>query len=299
MPPRKSSLVKKVRRQNMATPIKEQRTPHEQLGSFVSRVRAFSRFFRKHIIITSGAIGVIVLLCVLLFSPFFAVTQYTVSLDKNKGCLTENYVREKIVMPGAKVWSYLFFNRDALYKKHQCLNTISFGWNPFNFHTISISVISKTPLARILVTQIDSTNHSLSGREYFLQQPLTQQIKYLTTEGALIDLEETVHLFQFRLLVLKDVPVSRVSISQNELVSLMQISQYFEDAFKSTARIDVTPDKDVRIASAVSDEVIFSLRKDISVQLGSLQALLQTSTIDKKKILSIDVRFGNPVVRFK
>jgi hypothetical protein len=199
----------------------------------------------------------------------------------------------------AKIWSYFILNTKSLYSSHKCLNKILFKWNPFHFNTLSIEVFSKKPLARVVVVHLDSTNRALSGAAYFSQQPLSQTIKYLTEDGYLIDLDDPVSLFQIKLFVLKETKTTDIRIVKKDLVQIMQLSRYFHDSFHSSSAIDMTPGRELRVSSTTADEVIFSLRGDIAHQLGSLQALLNASTIDRKKIDSVDVRFGNPVVRFK
>lgn len=55
----------------------------------------------------------------------------------------------------------------------------------------------------------------------------------------------------------------------------------------------------VRVILEDDAEVIFSSKKDIGVQVSSLQLTLSRITIEGKKLKSLDFRFENPVISFK
>ena len=77
--------------------------------------------------------------------------------------------------------------------------------------------------------------------------------------------------------------------------------------FLTTLRLNLLEPKIAKITSPYSltvwlkdgEEVVFSLKKEIQVQVDSLQFILSRSKIEGKEIKKIDLRFDKPVVSYE
>jgi hypothetical protein len=90
----------------------------------------------------------------------------------------------------------------------------------------------------------------------------------------------------------QDTQVENIAFSQEHLVLILQLQEYLHKEFGS-AQLSLTDTGIAHFSLPNVQHVYTTLRQDMPSQLGSLQAILRTSTIDKSKLFSIDVRSGN------
>lgn len=89
-------------------------------------------------------------------------------------------------------------------------------------------------------------------------------------------------------------PVAEIQTSKmSDLESILKNNKI------SFSSIDVNPDSSFTVNLTGDGVVILSSKKDIRAQLSSLQLILSRLTIEGKKLKSLDLRFGSPVISFK
>ena len=76
------------------------------------------------------------------------------------------------------------------------------------------------------------------------------------------------------------------------------VAKYLNNAHIKYKKI-ATGEGFIKVILNDNSEVIFSSKKDLRVQVSSLQLTLSRLTIEGKKLKSLDFRFDNPVISFE
>ncbi len=294
-------VSKSARKIPMATPVKGERRPLKiSFSGITIFVSTFLTLLKARFLVFLSVLILVVFIIIFFFTSLLDIKNVAYRFkDEAEDCVSESAIKEHYFKKPAKVWAHYSYDGSSLKKKFPCLDDVSFNWNPFNFNTLSITVESAKPVAEITIVRIDAANLGGSSDQYFISQALGEETGYLTRDGNFITLVAKPFVPKFKYRILKNQKVKDIHISVHELEKLLQIQKYFETEFDTIAIPDVASDGSVRLATPLLEEIYITLHDDLAVQLGSLQAILETSTIDKKKIHLIDLRFGNPVIIFR
>lgn len=281
---RQNVTLKPPRRHPMATPVKKDREFRFSFSGIISFITSSVSFLRRHVVVTISLIVLLVVGLLVFGTRVFEIQTISyVFAESSEDCVSKSSIQESYFKRSPKVWSYFFMDGLAMRKKYPCLDTISFGWNPFSFNTLTVHVYAEKPVAQFTIK---------GGTE-------GDQIRYATREGNFISLVTTPSLPSFQYVLQPDQKLGALHIDPQELQMLLKLRKYMLDEFNSDVIPELTEDGTVRVSAPFAEQIYITLHDDLSVQLGSLQAILGMTTIDKKKILDIDLRFGNPVVKFK
>ncbi len=276
---------KPVRRQPMATPVKKDRKLTVSFSGGFATLKNIVSFFRRRWGVAIGVISLFAVLVLFFTTRLFEIQVITYKfLGDSEDCVSEQIIQETYFKKSPYVLSHFFLDGESLRKKYPCLDTLTFDWNPFAFNTLTVTVLAEHPIAQFTFVRVEDT---------------TQEVRYVTRVGNFISLVSTPSLPQFRYLIPKDQKIDSLHLLEKELETLLQLQKYIKSEYDTDAIPDMTADGTVKFAAPFAEEIYVTLHDDLSVQLGSLQAILRMSTIDKKKIRVIDLRFGNPVITFK
>ncbi len=291
---------KPTRKGPMATPVKKEKKLSVSLAGIRNLIWGPFTFIKNRLILSAGISVLIMLVLLVYVTPLFQITNIVYDFrDTAEDCVSKQLIESHYFEKPPKVWSYLSFDGEALKKKHPCLDSIAFRWNPFSFNTLSVVIMAAEPIASVIITRIDAVNPSGLGEQYFISPFLSEELRYLTKEGNFVSLVTAPDLPKFRYRVLKNAKMEDMKISQKDLKMLLQLQKYMKTEFDVSNTLDFAQDGSIRLSTPFSEEIYITLHDDLSIQLGSLQAILGTATIDKKKIRLIDLRFGNPVIHFR
>ncbi len=284
----------------MATPLKKER----KFSLTFSGIKNFSlnvwTFFRTRFLLAAFAGVSVFVVALIFFTAIFNIKSAEYSFkDFSNDCISRESIEKYYFKKNVKIWGYLFFDEAALKPRYACLDKIVFHWNPFTFNVIKVEVFAARPVAQMTVSRVDSNNLTGGSEQFFNAPVLSEEVKFLTSEGNLINLVATPALPKFRIRIFRDQKIEQLHFPVKNIETLLQLNAYQEREFNASDTIDVLQDGTVRFKTQFAEEIYVTLHDDLSIQLGSLQAILRTSTIDKKKIRSIDLRFGNPVVHFR
>jgi hypothetical protein len=294
------SNTKPVRRQPMATPVKKESKIRLSPSGVTEAIIGLYRLFRQKFILTIILAVLILIVYLIVGTRVFQIqkTSY-VFKDTAEDCVSENLIKETYFKKKSFVWSHVFYDREILKKKYPCIDSLAFNWNPFSFNTLKVTVSSAKPVAQVLITRIEATTFSGLSEQYFNAQPIEEVSRYITEDGHFISFVSSPSVPKFRYRILKGQKIEDLHMSQKDLKLVLQLDRYVRQELTSPTDLDMAPEGSIRISAPIAEEIYVTLHDDLSIQLGSLQAILGTSTIDKKKIRQIDLRFGNPVVTFR
>jgi len=143
---------------------------------------------------------------------------------------------------------------------------------------------------------------SLEGKEATPSgKPIFETTKdfYLVDEEGVVVKKENNPLLPLILLP------ERLNLNIGQQVPHPEISEVIE--FLTTLRLNLLRPKIAKIISPYfltvwledGEEVVFSLKKEIQIQVDSLQFILSRSKIEGKRIKKIDLRFDKPVVKYE
>lgn len=90
--------------------------------------------------------------------------------------------------------------------------------------------------------------------------------------------------------------INPLSINRNSSQYLFK--EKLEKSNLGFTKIVINKDDSISATLKSGGSVIFSLKKDLSSQITSLQLILSRLTIEGKKLKTLDFRFDNPVVSF-
>lgn len=277
-------VTRPVRRQPMATPVKKDRTFSLSFGGVGSLFKNIFLYLRGHVYLFIGLILLTVLSFLVFGTQLFQIQTITYTFsDLSEDCVSKATIHEEYFKHPPLVLSHFFMDGSRLRNKYPCLDTLTFGWNPFSFNTLAVYVYAEKPVAMFTV------RGGVEG----------DQIRYVTREGDFITLVASPSLPSFLYILQPEQKLASVHIDPKDLQTVLTLRKYMLDEFNSDAVPELFADGTVRVFAPFAEQIYITLHDDLSVQLGSLQAILGMATIDKKKIQTIDLRFGNPVIKFR
>jgi len=282
----------------MAKPVKENKNSKVSAKNFKGNLFSFLLKFQKHLYLSVGFLIILVGLVSVYLTPVFLIKNINYDLKDSHGCLSEDqlsgYLKKKRVYP----WSYLFFDSKTVSKKYSCLVSFKIIWNPLYFYSINIKIVGLAPVMKVVVVKTDISDATLGNDAYYSSNIFSEETKYLTKNGTVISIIDQTGMFTIRYRILKNDTADNIRISDDDIIKLFQIKNFMNKEYGVQVQPDVTSLGSVKLQLPFVENLYLSLRDDLQTQLGSLQAVLSTSTINKEKIKSIDLRYNNPVVRY-
>lgn len=219
-------------------------------------------------------------------------------------CVTEDQIRETAGLLGNNI---LFASEESvnrgLLDKFICVSKVKLQRNFPN--AVKLTVEGRVAIAGIAtykgsrqavpldLSNLEATSSSQSALlDWSVPSPSSQQ--FLADDKGVLFAE-----FQGGDLPKLFLPEQTVKLGQRLDEGLFKkISTVFAEIKKSDINIAeaVVSDQDFLILNP--RKIVFSLKKDISKQLVSLQLILQKAKIDESMIETVDLRFDKPVVKF-
>jgi hypothetical protein len=284
--------------QGMAKAVKQKKDPKDYFGSLKNAIIILVGSFKKNVLVGALIILVVVGAIVVFLTPVFVIKNIAYDFNDAYGCMTEEQVKEVTSHSRVYPWTYINFNKNDLSNKYKCLVDVDFEWTPLRFYDLVVRVEGQKPVVKIIITKTDISDFSTGIDLYYTANTVEESIRYLTQDGTLINLSDQSGLFTIRYRTMSSVSVDSISLSSEEITKLFQIQKHFQKEYGIQVQPDVTSLGSVKVQLPFVENIYLTLREDLSKQLGSLQAVLSTSTINKVKIKVIDLRYGNPVVRY-
>lgn len=283
-------VTKQSRRPAMAVPNKKDNRTVFSVSAILGYFKSAVGLIKRRIAISLTIFFLVILVIVAFNTSLFSINNISYDFsDSDIECVSEDIISKAYFDEKPKIWSHYFFDSQKLKSKYLCLDNITFSWNPLYFNILKVSVSSSKPIARVVISKIDDYNTGV----------LREEIRYVTKEGRIITLVSQPDLPSFRYRISKDQNVDLINLSAADVESVIKLQKYLSTELKITSELDWAYDGSIRFRAPFAEEIYITLRDDLSIQLGSLQAILLASTIDKNKIQLIDLRFGNPVIHFR
>lgn len=206
--------------------------------------------------------------------------------------------------------SLIFLNTGQIQKKiiakYSCIQQVEVKkvWP----NKVSIKVSGRLPVAlgvsdasvsKLSLKQIESTASSQAALLDFsqaldsnLEQVLIDQSGYVFSKAG----DGTgLPLIRF-----EDQPVNVGStVPRNLLDGVLTITHELEKMNYHQTLLRVNRVNDLIVTTSEGLKLVFSLNKDLNIQLASLQLILQKAKIESRAIDSVDLRFNKPVVVYQ
>lgn len=281
----------------MAKQIREKKdlkkTSLESVGSFKKAIA----FFRRHFVFTFIFVFICFAIYVALYTPAFKIKSVEVTLDEQTGCLSKQYVEQYMLTHYSMMWSQFFFSDEDLLNMHPCLEKMQVKWNPFNPGVLQATVIARKPVLKVTTQVIDGSGYKDTAA-FFSAPVISEDLRYMLTDGRLVQLDAEPQVPHVIVRYLSTTQLDAIHFDKETIVALLQVREFLLKEYNYDPQIITSDTGIIQVNAPFARSVFISLRGDIARQLGSLQAILRTSTIDRSKLDSIDVRSGNAVVKY-
>ena len=219
-------------------------------------------------------------------SNLFAIKKIDV-VKNNIPCATENQLQNSLGLTGKNF--FLLDVKDtqvSLKSKYICIKDVKLSRILPN--KIKLEVIGRIPwVSLIQVKNIEASGSSIIEN---IATPSATQIDEVLTA----DMEGVVFLKNN---FINNIPKIYVyNILQNDyLKKSLKILQYLKIIGMDNTETNII--NNFLITNSIP-RVIFKLDQDLSLQIASLQLILQRAKIDSKELEFIDLRFDKPIVKF-
>jgi hypothetical protein len=290
-----SNRTSKDKRRPMATPIRE---PLGRKNVF-SWFSGFYRYTAKHVYLTVLIIVLAGLSYILFFSNILVVKDLDIQPESALACVSRDSLKKEILDKRTFIGSHFFFNEEDFKKKNPCLKNITVSWSPLEFNTFKVSLTTLNPVLKVVVETVDSVDRTLMQDRMYDLPVLKEDIRYASTNGALIPFQGNISLIETKYRVFKDTSVQSLNLGSEYVTFIYQLREYLSNEFTYDPVLDSAIGGTVKTSAPFADALFFTSRLSLGGQLNSLQAVLKHVTINKSKIEAIDLRFGNPVIRYK
>jgi hypothetical protein len=277
----------------MATPIKKPGDKKITLSLLSNSLRLSRKKIVSGIVLALLTISIFITL----FTDVFKVKKLIVIPKSALNCVSESVLEKKIVKDNTFIWSALFYNKKDLVNTVSCLNSLKIAWTPMDFHTYTVNLSVKVPVLKVKILTTESTDRNMRQDDLFTVPVSKESILYSTSNGSLLKFEENLNLPEIKLRVFENEKIQKIPTEL--LTTIYQLRTYFMKEYSEEPVFETTSGGTIRVSLSQLETSLFTYRVSLGSQLNSLQALLKQSTINKAKIELIDLRFGNPVVRFK
>jgi len=298
VPPAPVSRIGQYGKRPMAKPIKEKRgvsLSKKHVSSFFDKVRRFllAHYFKLAIVSILLTISFVTF-----FTSAFAIISYNIKHDEKSGCLTREYIDTYVNLHITHIWSHVFFSDDELRNLHPCLEHLSLQWNPFSPKVVDVIVTARQPVLRVKTQRVNMQGSAVTAAKIFEEPVVSEDTRFVLPGGRLVMLDSAPDIPEISLRYTQDTQVENIAFSQEHVIVILQLYEFLQKEFNTT-QISLTDTGIAHFSLPTVQHVYVTLRQDMPSQLGSLQAILSASTIDKRKLFSIDVRSGNAVVSYK
>ncbi len=299
-PPRVSRIGQHRPKRAMAQAVKEKEKKgiKERSAGVVTWSKRSVLFFRKHLIVSIVFLLLLVFVGLGLFTSLFRIQKVIVSLDKKTGCLSEEYVQQYILTKASFMGEAFFFSEEELLRMHPCLRSFRFEWNPFSPTVGKVSIQAHVPILRVNVENISLVSGDSTAESIFNAPVDSEEMRFMLSNGSLVILDAEPEVPSIALRHFTNDSIDSVRITHDQLTSLLQLIVFCDKEFGFSPDIILAENGVLMFAAPFSERVYMSIHKDMREQLGSLQAVLRASTIDRSKLYSIDVRSGSAIIRY-
>jgi|SRR3989344_2054490 len=246
------------------------------------------------------------LIFIIFFSPLFRVKKLSFKMD-SVGCTSESEIKNSIGLVGQ--WIFTFNNsfQSELKRKFLCIREVKTKIILPN--TLEINVSGRKPLAVIKILNSEASSAAVladplpvssesakAARQLFLDfSKLSSETAYIVdSEGVVFASGESTSVPS---LFLSGRNLKLGETVRDELVG----NAVFILSSLSVLNVNPVNSKLVGSTLVINSEpkLLFALVRDIKDQLASLQLILQEAKMEDATMEIIDLRFNNPVVKYK
>lgn len=208
---------------------------------------------------------------------------------KNIDCLDENFPCKQEIL---NIFEQ-FYDKDLLFLKNSALidkakkenpEILKLEINKIYPSTLKVQVTKRKPFAYLTIDQNNYFLVDINGVVYTNQEKKEKK----SLEFLLVIMPENFSLT-------KGLSLENYKPFKKAIDLQTRLKEYL----LSFEKIEIKNDGDLRLFLPKEIIAEFSTRKDLKVQVASLQLILKQSKIEEKVISSIDLRFDKPVIKFK
>ncbi|MDQ3239655.1 MAG: hypothetical protein M3P33_03970 [bacterium] len=278
------------RKKLMATPIKGK--PDFRQISFQG-----IRFSKIQIILLGMFFVLFFMGYIAFFTSILKISEIKYASTKSLDCVDHGNIQTQLIPKNPFIWEYVTIDKNSFKNKHPCVNNVWITWSPLKFNTYTVYVTSQKPILRIVHSVVADNSVSESQDSLFDMPIISRQIKFASRNGNLFKMEKDSKVMEIELFGSKN--YLKDKLPDNLLDFVFQFNNYIKKEYATDTKIVAVEGGTIRSTFLYSDYIYLTTRVSLGQQLNSLQSVLKQSTINKQKIGTIDLRFGNPIIRFK
>lgn len=250
----------------------------------------------SRVLIFLSTLGIILLGYIIFFSPLFIVSNLDFSLS-NINCVDRKTLENDLNLKN----KWIFKSNSDLEKikqKYFCIKSIELKKDFPN--KIKVSISPRQALVNLKSLKLEASNSGVASSSGLTRDRLLDFSRLESDTSFLIDNEgmvfsqkddpsiPTLFLSNTNLSLGQQLGVSLVSNSISILKGLRVLN----------VSISVAKIQNDNLAVNSDPKLIFSLSKDVDLQLASLQLILEEAKMEDIAMEFVDLRFDNPIVKY-